>query len=302
MSFTTTAVLLIIFLIYFGTKAIIILRPHEKGLLERLGRFQGIKEAGIHFMWPFMDHIEKLDMRELVIDVPPQKVITNDNVVVVVDAVIYYQVTDPYKVRYNVTNYHMASTKLAQTNLRNLIGELKLDETLTSREKVNAQLREILDEATDKWGIKVNRVEIQKIDPPEDITSAMHKQMKAEREKRAQILDAEGVKQSLILNAEGEKQSLIQRAMGDAEAIRQVAQAERDRYIYEANGKAQALGTVFTSIRQSDVDKNILSIQFLDTLRTILAENSKTIVLPIEFSELITGLKKEGATGSMMEP
>lgn len=293
--------ILILFLAYIGYKSIKIVYPYEKGVVERLGKFQRIVDSGITVLIPFIDRMEKVDMRERVIDVPPQQVITKDNVVVIVDCVVYYQVTDPYKVLYNVTRFNVASTKLAQTNLRNVVGELTLDDTFTSREKINAQLRQILDEATDKWGVRVNRVEIQKIDPPPDITEAMHKQVNAEREKRAAILDAEGLKRSAILTAEGEKQAVIEKAVGEAQAIREVAQAERDKYIYEAEGKAQALSYVFNAIRQSNIDKNILSIQYLDMLKTSLADNDKFIVLPVEFTRLIKDLSTEGATGLKMD-
>ena len=157
---------------------------------------------------PFLDRLLKVDMREQVVDVPPQQVITKDNVVVEVDAVVYYEVTDPVKVSYNVANFYLAATKLDQTNLRNLIGDLALDESLTSRELINSKLRIILDDATDKWGTRVTRVELQRIEPPADVTDAMHGQMKAERERRAMILEAEGHKRSAILNAEGVKSQL----------------------------------------------------------------------------------------------
>ena len=158
-----------------------IIRPWEKGLVERLGRYQRTVGSGLTLIIPFLEKLIKVDMRELLVDVPPQAVITKDNVAVEVDAVVYYEVTDPVKVTYNVANYYMAATKLAQTNLRNLIGDLALDESLTSRELVNTKLREILDDATDKWGTKVTRVELQRIEPPADVTEAMHRQMKAER-------------------------------------------------------------------------------------------------------------------------
>ena len=176
-----------------------IVRPWEKGLIERLGRYQRTAGSGLTLIIPFIERLSKVDMREQVVDVPPQLVITKDNVAVEVDAVVYFEVTDPVKVTYNVENFYIAATKLAQTNLRNLIGDLALDESLTSRELINTRLRQILDEATDKWGTKVTRVELQKIEPPADVTEAMHRQMKAERVRRATILEAEGTKQAAIL-------------------------------------------------------------------------------------------------------
>lgn len=173
-----------------------------------MGKYQRTADSGLTVIIPFLERMLKVDMREQVVDVPPQAVITKDNVVVEVDAVIYYMVTDPVQVTYNVANYYMAATKLAQTNLRNLIGDLALDESLTSREIINTKLREILDTATDKWGTKVTRVELQRIEPPKDVTEAMHRQMKAERERRAMILEAEGHKQSAILKAEGQAEAI----------------------------------------------------------------------------------------------
>ncbi|MFN6992497.1 MAG: SPFH domain-containing protein, partial [Fervidobacterium sp.] len=204
-----------------------IVRPYERGLIERLGKFKKEVRSGLHLIIRFFDKMIKVDMREHVIDVPPQEVITKDNVVVVVDAVIYYEITDAFKSVYNVNNFEFATIKLAQTNLRNVIGELELDQTLTSRESINAKLRTVLDEATDKWGIRITRVEIKKIDPPKDIMEAMSKQMKAERTKRAAILEAEGIRQSEILKAEGEKQAAILKAEGEAEAVKRVADANR---------------------------------------------------------------------------
>jgi len=193
-----------------------IVHPYEKGLVERLGRYQRTAHSGLTFIIPFLESLVKVDMREQVVDVPPQDVITKDNVVVRVDAVVYFEVTDPVKVTYNVADFYIAATKLAQTNLRNIIGDMLLDQTLTSREVINTKLRQILDDATDKWGVRVTRVELQRIDPPADVTEAMHRQMKAERDRRAKILEAEGDKQSAILRAEGERQAAILKAEGEA--------------------------------------------------------------------------------------
>ncbi|MDO8986710.1 MAG: SPFH domain-containing protein, partial [Coriobacteriia bacterium] len=200
-------------LVYFAT-AIKIVRPYEKGIVERLGKYQRTYDSGLHIILPFVDRLSKVDMRENVVDVPPQEVITKDNVVVTVDAVVYYEATDPVKLMYNVANFYMAATKLAQTNLRNVIGEMQLDESLTSREKINAALRQILDDATDKWGVRVVRVELQRIEPPVDVTEAMHRQMKAERTRRALILEADGDKQAAITRAEGARGAAILEAEG----------------------------------------------------------------------------------------
>src|SRR5580765_2754485 len=195
--------------IIYVSQAVKIIRQFEKGLVETFGQYSKTESAGLVLIFPPFQSLRKVDMREQVMEVPPQEVITKDNASCTVDAVIYFQVTDPVKVVYNVANFAMAAIKLAQTNLRNIVGDMELDQTLTSRERINTQLRQVLDEATDKWGAKVVRVEIQKIEPPQDITDSMSKQMKAEREKRAAILDAEGMKQSAILKAEGAKLAVV---------------------------------------------------------------------------------------------
>ena len=195
-----------------------IVSQYEKGLVLRLGKYRSTVDSGLTFLVPGIESLLKVDMRERVINVEPQRVITKDNVGVTVDGVIYYRIVDPVKSTFEVQNFAYAATTLAQTNLRNLIGDKTLDETLVARDTINANLRAVLDEATNTWGVKVTRVELQKIDPPADITEAMSRQMKAERDKRANILEAEGVKQSQILQAEGFKQSEILRAEGDATA------------------------------------------------------------------------------------
>jgi regulator of protease activity HflC (stomatin/prohibitin superfamily) len=191
-------------------KSVTTVSQYERGIVERFGQYKETLDPGLRFIVPFVDNIaERIDMRETVIDIAPQAVITKDNVAVTVDAVIYYVVTDPKAIRYEIANFRFAISKLAQTNLRNLIGDMTLDQTLTARDKINTALRETLDEATDKWGVKVVRVEVQKIDPPQDIADAMSKQMKAEREKRATILSAEAYKEKQILEAEGDKKTGI---------------------------------------------------------------------------------------------
>lgn len=248
-----------------------IVRPWEKGLIERLGKYQRTADSGLTIIIPFMERLIKVDMREQVHDVPPQGVITKDNVVVDVDAVVYYEVTDPTKVTYNVANFYMAVTKLAQTNLRNLIGDMALDESLTSREVINTQLRQILDDATDKWGVKVTRVELQRIEPPPDVTEAMHRQMKAEREKRAVILEAEGAKRSAILKAEGQ-----------AEAIKKVADADKYEKLTVAKGEAEAIENVYGAIHRGNPTNDLIAIKYLDALQKIADGKSTKIFLPIE--------------------
>ncbi len=225
-------------LILFGTLAIIslwailasvkIINQYEKGVVLRLGKYRSTIDSGVNFIIPFIESLIKVDMREKVISVDPQQVITKDNVTVVVDAVIYFKVVDPVKAEFEVEDFGIAATTLAQTNLRNLIGDKTLDETLVARDLINTNLRDVLDEATHGWGVKVTRVEVQKIDPPQDITDAMSQQMKAEREKRAAILESEGVRQSQILQAEGQKQKDILEAEGKAQAVIVQAKAQAD--------------------------------------------------------------------------
>jgi regulator of protease activity HflC (stomatin/prohibitin superfamily) len=264
-----------------------IVRPWEKGLIERLGKYQRTVGSGLTLIVPFLERLSKVDMREQVVDVPPQQVITKDNVAVEVDAVVYYEVTDPVKVTYNVANFYIAATKLAQTNLRNLIGDLALDESLTSRELINTKLREILDDATDKWGTKVTRVELQKIEPPRDVTDAMHRQMKAERERRAMILEAEGAKKSAILQAEGVRQAAILEAEGKAEAIRTVADAEKFQLLTVAEGEGQAVERVFGAIHNGNPTNDLIAIKYLEALGDIANGQATKIFLPLETSGVL---------------
>jgi regulator of protease activity HflC (stomatin/prohibitin superfamily) len=258
-------VLLLIALISLARSARVVAQ-YEKGLVLRLGKYRTTVGSGLTFLVPVIEDMMKVDMRERVINVEPQKVITKDNVSVVVDAVIYYRISDPVKATFEVQNFGYAATTLAQTNLRNLIGDKSLDETLTARDTINANLRSVLDEATNTWGVKVTRVEVQKIDPPADITEAMSRQMKAERDKRANILEAEGVKQAAILQSEGVKQSEILRAEGDAQAR-----------ITRATAEAKAIEMVSNAAEQFFKERAEVSKK-LDVLNTVLANQTKFIV------------------------
>src|SRR6266576_65015 len=241
-------------------------KQYEKGLITRLGKYHGMAPSGLTFIVPFVDDIVRVDMREQVITVPPQKLITKDNVTVEVDAVVYYKVIDPVKSQFEVQDFGYACTTLAQTNLRNLIGDRTLDETLVARDMINTNLRHVLDEATNGWGVKVTCVEVQKIDPPRDITEAMSRQMKAERDKRASILEAEGFKQSQILQAEGVKQSEILKAEGDAQAR-----------VTRANAEAEAIRLVSTAAETFFKDRAEV-MRRLEVLNHTLAQNTKYIV------------------------
>ncbi|MGD8413049.1 MAG: SPFH domain-containing protein [Candidatus Latescibacterota bacterium] len=280
--FITVLIVLAVVVFIVAMTGLRIVRPWEKGLIERLGKYQRTADSGLVLIVPFLERMIKVDMREQVVDVPPQQVITEDNVAVEVDAVVYYEVTDPVKVTYNVANFYIAATKLAQTNLRNLIGDLALDESLTSREIINTKLREILDDATDKWGTKVTRVELQKIEPPRDVTDAMHRQMKAERERRAMILEAEGQKRSAILNAEGVKEARIREAEGQAEAIRQVADADKYQKLTVAEGEGQAIERVFGAIHNGNPTNDLIAIKYLEMLGQVADGQATKVFLPLE--------------------
>ncbi len=287
--------LIALFVIIVAIAGIRIVSPYQKGVVERLGRYQRIAQPGLTLIIPFLDSIQKVDMREQVVDVPPQEVITKDNVVVTVDAIVYFESTDPVKLVYNVADFYQAATKLAQTNLRNVIGEMELDSALTSREHINTKLREVLDDATDKWGVRVVRVEIKRIDPPADVTQAMHRQMKSEREKRASILEAEGARQSAILAAEGSRQAAILAAEGQAEAVRRVADAERYKLEVEAAGRGSAITTVYNAITAANPDDKLIAIQYLEALKEMANGTSTKVFLPYEASGVL------GALGGIKE-
>src|ERR1700746_1163890 len=268
-----TGLLFVAFLFIFALFGLVALargartvRQYEKGLITRLGKYHGMAPSGLTFIVPFTDTLLRVDMREQVISVPPQKLITKDNVTVEVDAVVYYKVVDPVKSQFEVQDFGYACTTLAQTNLRNLIGDRTLDETLVARDMINTNLRHVLDEATNNWGVKATRVEVQKIDPPRDITEAMSRQMKAERDKRAAVLESEGVKQSQILQAEGFKQSEILKAEGDAQAR-----------ITRANAEAEAIRLVSTAAETFFKDR-AEAMRRLEVLSNTLVKNTKYIV------------------------
>jgi regulator of protease activity HflC (stomatin/prohibitin superfamily) len=262
-------------------KAVRIVPQARAGIVERLGRYHRTLDAGLNVVVPFVDHVRPLiDLREQVISFPPQPVITEDNLVVSIDTVIFTQVTDAKSATYEIANYIQAIEQLTVTTLRNVAGGMDLERTLTSREEINLQLRGVLDEATGKWGIRVNRVEIKAIDPPASVQQAMEMQMRAEREKRAAILTAEGVRQSAILTAEGEKQSAILRAEGDARSA-----------VVRAEGEGQAIQTVFQAIHTADPDPKLLAYQYLQALPQIAAgPSNKVWILPAELTQAVSRL------------
>jgi regulator of protease activity HflC (stomatin/prohibitin superfamily) len=251
------------------------------GVVERLGRYQRTLTPGLALVLPFVDRVlPLLDLREQVVSFPPQPVITEDNLVVSIDTVIYFQVTDPKAASYEIANYIQAVEQLTVTTLRNVVGGMDLERTLTSREEINGALRGVLDEATGKWGIRVNRVELKSIDPPPSIQDSMEQQMRAERSKRAAILTAEGTKQSQILTAEGERQSAVLRAQGEREAA-----------ILRAEGEAKAIETVFSAIHAGDADPKLLAYQYIQALpRLAQGEGSTVFVVPSEATKALDAL------------
>ena len=273
-------VLLIVagFVLLTLARTVRIIPQARAGVVERLGRYSRTLTPGLAIVVPFVDRIrDMIDLREQVVSFDPQPVITEDNLVVSIDTVIYFTVTDARAATYEIANYIQAIEQLTVTTLRNVIGGMALEMTLTSRDEINNQLRGVLDDATGKWGIRVNRVEIKAIDPPASIKDTMEKQMRADREKRAAILTAEGVKQSQILTAEGEKQSAILRAEG-----------QRQAQILQSEGQAKAIGTVFEAIHQGDADPKLLAYQYLQVLPQIAqGESNKVWIIPSEVTQAL---------------
>ena len=272
---------LFVFLLFVAARTVRIIPQARAGVVERLGRYSRTLTPGLTIVIPFVDQVKPLiDLREQVVAFPPQPVITQDNVSIGVDTVLYFTITDPKNATYEIANPLQAIEQLTVTTLRNVIGGLTLEETLTSRDNINTQLRVVLDEATGKWGIRINRVEIKSVDPPASIQEAMEKQMRAERDRRASILTAEGVKTSSILTAEGEKQSAVLRAEGAKTAA-----------ILRAQGEAEAIDTVFRAIHEGEPDEGLLSYQYLQMLPQLArGEANKIFIIPSEFSAALGNL------------
>lgn len=273
-SYLSVGLLVLIFVVILA-RSIRIIPQANAGIVERLGRFHRVLGAGLTIIIPFIDRLRPLiDMRERVVSFPPQPVITEDNLVVSIDTVIYFQVTDPKSATYEIENFIQGIEQLTVTTLRNVVGGLDLEAVLTSRDSINAALRGVLDEATGKWGVRVNRVELKAIDPPPSVQESMEKQMRAERDKRAAILTAEGEKQSQILTAEGARAAEILRAEGDAQAA-----------VLRAKGEAEAIEKVFKAIHDADADDRVLAYQYLQQLTEIAnGQASKVWVIPAELS------------------
>jgi regulator of protease activity HflC (stomatin/prohibitin superfamily) len=272
---------LVVVAVIVASRTIRIIPQARAAVLERLGRYHRTLEPGLTFITPFVDRVRPMiDLREQVVNFKPQAVITEDNVVVAIETVLYFQITDARAATYEIASPLQAIEQLTVTTLRNVIGGLTLEQTLTSREGVNTELRTVLDEATGKWGIRVSRVEIKSVDPPADIKAAMEKQMRAERDRRAAILTAEGTKQAAILTAEGEKQAAVLTAEGQRQAA-----------ILRAEGEAKAIGTVFEAIHAGDADRKLLAYQYLQMLPKLAeGESNKVFVIPSEFTQAFSGI------------
>ena len=293
-------VILIIVGLITAAKGVMIVEQATVKMVERLGRFHKVARSGINFIWPYVDKIRPfmmldrstnyIDLREQVMDFPPSSVITRDNVTMEVDAILFYQITDPLKAIYEITNLRYAIIQLTVTSLRNVMGELTLDETLTSRETVNVKLRDVLDEATDKWGVKVNRVELKNIEPPREIVDAMAKQMRAERERRAVVTEAEGTKESAILNAEGERQAAIARAEGERRSTILEAEGIAEARVNIAQAEAEALKRVRGALNEANPAHYLIALKYLESLEKISAGQATKIFLPFEASGILGSL------------
>ncbi len=293
-------VILIIVGLITAVKGIMIVEQATVKMVERLGKFHKVARSGINFIWPYLDKIRPfvmrdqlfqfLDLREQVMDFPPSSVITRDNVTMEVDAVLFYQITDPVKAIYEITDLGNAIVQLTVTSLRNVMGELALDETLTSRETVNVKLRNVLDEATDKWGVKVNRVELKNIEPPREIQDAMAKQMKAERERRAVVTEAEGTKKSAVLEAEGEREAAIARAEGEKRSTILEAEGTAEARVKIAEAEAEALKRVRGALNEANPANYLIALKYLESLEKVSAGQATKIFLPFEASAILGSL------------
>ncbi len=309
------SILLIILAIVVVVKGVIIVQQAEVVIVERLGKFDRVLQSGFNFIIPVIEAPRaidwkvtqkgfdgstysmiqkrtKIDLREAVYDFPRQNVITKDNVSISINALLYFQIIDPKSAVYEIQNLPDAIEKLTQTNLRNLVGQLDLDESLVSRDKINHELRAILDDATNKWGVKVNRVELQDIIPPADIQSAMEKQMKAERDRRAAILEAEGLKKSAVLKAEGEKEAAINRAEGEKQANILRAEGVAQARILEADGEKEAIQRIINALAdKGQPDKYLIAMKYLETMKSITSgKDNKIVYMPYEATGILSSV------------
>ena len=312
MAGTIFMIIIILLIVYIVTSCVRIVPQAQAYVIERLGAYNGTWSVGMHFKVPFIDRVaKKVLLKEQVVDFAPQPVITKDNVTMRIDTVVYYQITDPKLYAYGVDNPIMAIENLTATTLRNIIGDLELDSTLTSRETINTKMRATLDEATDPWGIKVNRVELKNIIPPTEIQNAMEKQMKAERERREAILRAEGEKKSSILRAEGHKESMILEAEAEKEAAILNAEAKKEATILEAEGQAEAILKVqratadgLRAIREAGADEAVIKLKSLEAFEKAADGKATKIIIPSEIQNLaglVTSIKEVAAQPEAVE-
>ena len=312
MAGTIFMIIIILLIVYIVTSCVRIVPQAQAYVIERLGAYNGTWSVGMHFKVPFIDRVaKKVLLKEQVVDFAPQPVITKDNVTMRIDTVVYYQITDPKLYAYGVDNPIMAIENLTATTLRNIIGDLELDSTLTSRETINTKMRATLDEATDPWGIKVNRVELKNIIPPTEIQNAMEKQMKAERERREAILRAEGEKKSSILRAEGHKESMILEAEAEKEAAILNAEAKKEATIREAEGQAEAILKVqratadgLRAIREAGADEAVIKLKSLEAIEKAADGKATKIIIPSEIQNLaglVTSIKEVAAQPEAVE-
>ena len=312
MAGTIFMIIIILLIVYIVTSCVRIVPQAQAYVIERLGAYNGTWSVGMHFKVPFIDRVaKKVLLKEQVVDFAPQPVITKDNVTMRIDTVVYYQITDPKLYAYGVDNPIMAIENLTATTLRNIIGDLELDSTLTSRETINTKMRATLDEATDPWGIKVNRVELKIIIPPTEIQNAMEKQMKAERERREAILRAEGEKKSSILRAEGHKESMILEAEAEKEAAILNAEAKKEATIREAEGQAEAILKVqratadgLRAIREAGADEAVIKLKSLEAFEKAADGKATKIIIPSEIQNLaglVTSIKEVAAQPEAVE-
>jgi len=293
-------IVLIILALVIGKKGIKIVKQASVLIIERLGKFNRIAQSGVNFIWPFIDRVRPIisggitnnfvDLRERVIDFEPQPVITKDNVTMAVDTVVYYQITDPQRAMYEIVDLGFAIKQLTITTLRNVMGELALDETLVSRETVNNKLQTVLDEATDKWGVKINRVELKNIEPPEEIQDAMAKQMKAERERRATVTEAEGLKAAAILKAEGERNAAIAQAEGRKKAAILSAEGEAEAILKVQRAEAEAIKLVYNAIHEGKPTNDLIAIKYMDALKEMARGDANKVFLPYEATGLLASI------------
>ena len=282
------ALFLALVIVVFATSGIKIVQPYEQAIYMRLGKFVRVLDQGLNIVTPLLNQVVKIDLRTEVMDVPKQEVITKDNSPVYVDAIIYIKVTDPKNAFFEVTNYRLATVNLAQTTLRSVIGQMELDEILSSRESINIELRDILDENTDKWGVRVENVEIKEVDPAPKVKESMEEQTSAERKRRAAILEADGLKRSAIMEAEGKKKSKILEAEGNRQSMILEAEGKRLATILESQGEAQKLRIM--SVGAAAMDSKALAIMSMDTLKAVSDGQASKIYLPLEVTKLMDGI------------